>query len=317
MKNGRAFFKKNRLYLLAMGVAAALTMSFLSLRATQARYIFTLPRESFDVETADFDLNHTGALKTMVYHTDSQVSFQVSNTKADSNKVSSRNLRYRISIHSGDGVHPPDLQNPNKNFILVINGKKQGQEDQSAVFTLRGGRPLIEELGLSFLWDAADPMPISEFVYVKIAVLSPYEKEYVFPVIILGKRLIQLEALDGTDPFQNTLKTLHILTAHSFGAGEAEQTMIVKLTWDPSLKIDDTNPLLLSQPNWQTGKNEALLMLKPATECDIHFYAGQGGRIKAESWVRGVDFPYYGEWDSARADLSGWAEAPDGNVPAP
>ncbi len=310
-----------------MALLTALAVLASAVPETAAKYAFTITQD-VTVTTADLHVSHTGAARTIVYSAADAVRFLVSNTGNGSAAPDGHDISYQVSIHAGDGQNPPDLTAAHPDFMLTVNNDVCDERDTSNVFLMPGGSPVTQEINLFLQWGADYTMALSTFVYVKIAVVSPYEKEYVFPVTVLAKRMISLTSEIFTDAFSNQVTRLTMVTADSFGAGPSDRRMLVTLSWDEALAIDDTNALIARYKdipgdlNAQSvvnggGRRVFLILLEPSSFCQLNFYRvkptdGAPPFIGAGVWLDNADQAYYGLWDCRRGEQDGWDKPPDG-----
>ncbi len=297
---------------------------------TYSKYIFQLDEQSFAVETAGFTVNHSRVPETIVYNSDAEISFDILNTKDGS--VNTQDITFEVSIHYGNGVDSPVLDQPNSDFnayfndVLVSDGT-----DISSPYTIPGGAANAETVRMRFVWEDQHDIGPSEFVYIKVKTTAPYVKEYVFRVVILGKMYIALSATDTIDAFSNSVRRLDIQTTRSFGAGLPYHKMKVLLTWDTSLSIDNTNPLVAAAKNnpenadsivnGGSGSNNRYLYIyvEPSASQSILFYRNgaspsDADNITAVVEVMEADISYYNTWQAKnRANANfGWDRTPDG-----
>ncbi len=294
-----------------------------------SKYTYKLPQHLVYLQTQDFKDDAFYEKKTMVYNDAATLLIGVKNNYVKDSYKEGKDLKYKISIHYGDGVSLPDLSKPHENFQLIVNDIPCDAYDTTSIYTI--SKDVSENsLNIRFMWDGILNMNPSEFIYVKISKLIPYYHESIFKVTVLGKMFISIDKEDGLDSFSNEIKKLTFSTTKSFGAGLLSHKMKIKLTWDNSLSIDDTNNLIIDNINDPLNSNSIInggslenrffyIYLNPSSKETLSFYkngniASNSDFIQAEVEIIGADIPKYDLWNSNSINNGylGWEHRPDG-----
>ncbi len=293
------------------------------------KYTYKLPQHLVYLQTKGFKDDIFYDKNTIVYNDDATLSIRVKNNYAKDINEEGKDVKYKISIHYGDGESLPDLSKPHKNFQLIVNDIPCDTYDTTNIYTISKDMP-ENILNIRFIWDGILNMNPSEFIYVKISKLIPYYRESIFKVTVLGKMFISIDKEDILDPFSNEMKKLTLSTTKSFGAGLLFHKMKIKLPWDNSLSIDDTNNLIIHSINDPLNSHSIVnggslenrffyIYLNPSSKETLNFYKNgnigfNNDFIQAEVEIIGADIPKYDLWNSNNINngYSGWEHRPDG-----
>lgn len=307
---------------------------------TFSKYAWKDRAQSFDIKTADFDISTDAAHKIIVYNPDvptAVVQYTFNNFKSETpDKYSTKEIQYQIFIHYGDADDHVELDSENDDFDFTINNQPC-PHDRSPVYTMAPNIKQEQIKGLRFIWKQGTEMTHSEFIFVKVKVIAPYEKTYTFKITILSKAKILIEPKNTTDPFGNGLTQLSFMTCASFGASLPTHKMKIRLEWNNYVDIDDTNDWVqayINDPlnggsivNGGTGSANRYLCvyLEPSAFVKLDFYKTapneSHGKITASVEITEADSPYYDTWDSTAYNETdgfyGWTKLPDNTIDIP
>ncbi len=307
---------------------------------TQAKYVWTEREQSFDLKTAEFEISTDAAHKIIVYNPDiptTVVQYTFNNFKTETpDQYSTKEIRYQLSIHRGDATDEVNWGSENEDFDFTVNDEAC-PGDLSPVYTMAPDTKQEQIKGLRFVWTSAAQMAHSEFVFVKVKVLAPYEKIYTFKITILSKAKILITPHNMSDPFGNGITQLSFMTSGSFGASLPTHLMKVRLEWNEYVDIDDTNDWIqafISDPlndgsivngSADPASRYFYVFLEPSAFVKLNFYKPSPdedrGKITARVEIEEADVPYYATWDNTHYNeidgLYGWSKLPDNNIEIP
>lgn len=294
----------------------------------------------FDIKTADFEISTDAAHKVIVYNPDipsTTIQYTFNNFKLETpDQYSTKEIKYQISIHFGDSDDNVNWEDQNNDFDFTVDGAAC-PDDLSAIYTMAPNVQESQTKGLRFIWTKGTQMAHSEFVFVKVKVIAPYEKTYTFKITVLSKAKILIEPKDTTNSFGNGITQLSFMTCRSFGASLPSHKMKIRLEWNEYVDIDDTNDWIqayiddpLNEDSIVNGGTDAgnryfYTYLEPSAFTKLDFYktspSENRGKITARVEIMQADSPYYDTWDITRYNETdgfyGWSKLPDDDIEIP
>lgn len=329
--------KKTRTILIILSITILSSLVAAGLVFTSAKYRLNPETQTFDVKTVDFEIETLASSRVMVYNPSlpsTAIQYTFKNYKAETpDKFSAKEIRYQISIHSGNADDQVNWTSENSDFSFTVNDEAC-ENDLSPVYVMQPDVKVDQTAGLRFTWEKQEDMAHSEFIFVQIKVLSPYEKTYQYKITVLSKAKILIEPFNKTDSFGNGITRLSFMTSHTFGASLPTHKMKLDLQWNQYVDIDDTNgwirasiadPLNADSIVNGGANRHFVVYLEPSAFVQLNFYKNTPGEtrgnIKASVEIMYADKPYYDLWDIAKFNESGgyfgWSKYPDSDIAIP